>query len=182
MVYGDAIETLRSGRRVPFDAAAEIQAFRGLYSWWTMAESASPINPTIPPIRAGECVRVGASGVRDGGTPEAARLRTNLRMLPAHLACDAAGSRWFGVFPTVALAEAWCRQALVVAFWCCPDDWTPAQIRAAEAAATAQLAPYWTRHLLQAKSPRCRTCGAVVNYRRVAQKRIVPSACLQCGR
>jgi len=182
MAYDEAIKALTSGARLSFDAAGNMPAFRGVYAWWTTEASPRPINPTITAIRAGECVRVGASGVRDEGTPNAARLRRNLTMLPAHLACASAGSRWFGIFPTLVAAETWCRRALSVTVWRCPEDWTRDEIRAAEAAITAHLHPYWTRNIPYAKDPRCPYCGGVVQYDKPTQKRIVPHHCPRCGR
>jgi predicted RNA-binding Zn-ribbon protein involved in translation (DUF1610 family) len=183
MTYEGALKTLLTGNRLSFDDARKTKPFRGLYAWWATADSPQPINPTIPAIKAGECVRVGATGVFGNGKPRTARLRTNCRWLPAHLSCYEAGSRWLAVFPTEREAESWCRRALAVRYWQCPEHWTGLDVQHSEVAVIATLQSYCDRHIQggRAKDPRCPRCGAVVGYTRTAQKSIAPQPCLQCG-
>lgn len=177
------IRVLRAGERVSFDEARRIEAFQGVYAWWAMEDSPPPINPTIPPIKAGECVRVGATGIFGNGRPQTARLRTNCRWLPTHLSCYSAGSGSFGIFPTKREAKPWCRRALVVAYWHSPEGWTGANVQRAEQAAIAMLQPYCDRHIRggRADHPRCPQCGSVIGRTQVAQKSIAPHPCPQCG-
>lgn len=143
----DMIDALRKGPRIRFDndAVKAAGTFAGVYAWWTTKDSPVPIKPMIRQITTQTCIRIGGSGVQSGRRPSY-RLVNHVRYGPGCLACGGGESAWYGAFPDLASAEAWCRQYNFFTIWRSPDGWSEDQILNAERTARKELGSWFDDH------------------------------------